>query len=96
MLAPAVIRRLIEEFCRRPPPDADPPPALSQLSQRERDVLLLVAQGMSNAEIAQKLFLGETTVKSHLARVFTQLDLRDRVQALVFAYETGLVRPNGR
>jgi DNA-binding NarL/FixJ family response regulator len=51
---------------------------------------------MSNAEIAQKLFLGETTVKSHLARVFTQLDLRDRVQALVFAYETGLVRPNGR
>jgi DNA-binding NarL/FixJ family response regulator len=95
MLAPAVTRRLIEEFCRRPPPDVDPPSALSQLSQRERDVLLLVAQGMSNGEIAANLFIGETTVKSHLARVFTKLKLRDRVQAVVFAYETGLVRPSG-
>jgi DNA-binding NarL/FixJ family response regulator len=94
MLAPAVTRRLIEEFCRRPPVDVTPP-ALTQLSQRERDVLLLVARGMSNAEVAQELFLGETTVKSHLARAFTKLGLRDRVQAVVFAYETGLVRPNG-
>jgi DNA-binding NarL/FixJ family response regulator len=94
MLAPAVTRRLIEEFCRRPPLNVTPP-ALTQLSQRERDVLLLVARGMSNAEIAQELFLGETTVKSHLARVFTKLGLRDRVQAVVFAYETGLARPNG-
>jgi DNA-binding NarL/FixJ family response regulator len=93
MLAPAVTRRLIEEFCRRPPVDVRPP-ALSQLSQRERDVLLLVARGMSNSEIAQELFLGETTVKSHLARIFTKLGLRDRVQAVVFAYETGLVRAN--
>jgi DNA-binding NarL/FixJ family response regulator len=93
MLAPAVTRRLIEEFCRRPPPDAAPPPAVDQLSQRERDVLLLVARGMSNAEIAGELFLGETTVKSHLARMFAKLDLRDRVQAVVYAYEHGLVRP---
>ena len=93
MLAPAVTRRLIEEFCRRPPVHVSPP-ALSQLSPRERDVLLLVARGMSNAQIAQELFLGETTVKSHLARIFTKLGLRDRVQAVVFAYETGLVRPN--
>ena len=91
MLAPAVTRRLIEQFCRQPPPDVDPSSAVSQLSQRERDVLLLVARGMSNAEIAKELFLGETTVKSHLARVFTKLELRDRVQAVVFAYETGLV-----
>jgi DNA-binding NarL/FixJ family response regulator len=90
MLAPAVTRRLIEAFCTRPPMDVRPP-ALRQLSQRERDVLLLVARGMSNAEIAQELFLGEATVKSHLARVFTKLELRDRVQAVVFAYETGLV-----
>jgi DNA-binding NarL/FixJ family response regulator len=95
MLAPAVTRRLIEEFCRRPPLKVDPPLAVSQLSQRERDVLLLVAQGMSNGEIAANLFIGETTVKSHLARVFTKLKLRDRVQAVVFAYETGLVRPSG-
>jgi len=93
MLAPAITRRLIEEFCKRPPMDVHPP-ALTQLSRRERDVLLLVARGMSNAEIAQELFLGETTVKSHLARIFTKLGLRDRVQAVVFAYETGLVRPN--
>jgi DNA-binding NarL/FixJ family response regulator len=95
MLAPAVTRRLIEEFCRRPPLNVDPPLAVSQLSQRERDVLLLVAQGMSNGEIAANLFIGETTVKSHLARDFTKLKLRDRVQAVVFAYETGLVRPSG-
>jgi len=93
MLAPAVTRRLIEEFCKRPPLAGAAPP-LPQLSQRERDVLLLVARGMSNAEIAQELFLGETTVKSHLARIFTKLGLRDRVQAVVLAYETGLVRPN--
>jgi DNA-binding NarL/FixJ family response regulator len=95
MLAPAVTRRLIEEFCRRPPLNVDPPSVVSQLSQRERDVLLLVAQGMSNGEIAANLFIGETTVKSHLARVFTKLKLRDRVQAVVFAYEAGLVRPSG-
>ena len=93
MLAPAVTRRLIEEFCRRPPPDVEVPSAADQLSQRERDVLLLVARGMSNSEIASELFLGETTVKSHLARVFIKLDLRDRVQAVVFAYEAGLVQP---
>jgi DNA-binding NarL/FixJ family response regulator len=93
MLAPAVTRRLVEEFCRRPPPHAARPTAVDQLSQRERDVLLLVARGMSNAEIASELFLGETTVKSHLARTFAKLGLRDRVQAIVYAYENGLVRP---
>jgi DNA-binding NarL/FixJ family response regulator len=93
MLAPAVTRRLIEEYCRGPGPDTAPPPALAKLSQRELDVLHLVARGLSNAEIAQELFLSETTVKSHLARTFAKLDLRDRVQAVVYAYESGLVRP---
>jgi DNA-binding NarL/FixJ family response regulator len=95
MLAPAVTKRMLEEFCRRPAPDVKPPEAVSRLSQRERDVLLLVARGMSNAEIARELYLGETTVKSHLARTFAKLDLRDRVQAVVYAYENGLLTPGG-
>ena len=92
MLAPAVTRRLIEEYCRRPTvaPDAE---TLDRLTARERDVLLLVARGRSNAEIAQELFLGETTVKSHLARVFDKLGCRDRVQAVIWAYEHGLIAP---
>ncbi len=92
LLAPAVTRRLIEDFCRRPEPGAVPE-AAAGLSDREREVLRLLARGLSNAEIAQQLFLGETTVKSHVARVLAKLGLRDRVQTVVFAYESGLVRP---
>jgi DNA-binding NarL/FixJ family response regulator len=92
LLAPAITQRLIERFIARPTP-APAAPALAELSAREVEVLRLLARGMSNAEIAAALFLGEATVKTHLARIFTKLDLRDRVQAVVFAYESGLVEP---
>ncbi|MFL5865938.1 MAG: response regulator [Thermoleophilaceae bacterium] len=95
LLAPAITRRLVEDFCRRPPPSAGPPPAAEELSDRELEVLRLLAQGMSNAEIAGELFLSEATVKSHVARILGKLGLRDRVQAVVFAYESGIVRPGG-
>ena len=89
LLAPAVTRRLIEHFTAtsRPP---TPPPALSRLTPREVEVLQLLAQGLSNAEIATHLFVAGTTVKTHIARLLTKLDLRDRVQAVVFAYQHGL------
>jgi DNA-binding NarL/FixJ family response regulator len=93
LLAPSVTRRLIEEFSRQRPA---PRPSLHQLdplTSRERDVLGLVARGMSNAEIASELFVGEATVKSHVAHVLMKLGLRDRIQAVIFAYEVGLVRP---
>ncbi len=92
LLAPAVTRRLIEEFVRRPPPDVVQPPALATLSPRELDVLRLMARGRSNGEIAAELYLGETTIKSHVGRILAKLDVRDRVQVVVLAYETGLVR----
>jgi DNA-binding NarL/FixJ family response regulator len=92
LLAPAVTRRLIEDYCRGPRPGS-PPEAVAALSERELEVLRLLARGLSNAEIAQELYLGEATVKSHVARVLAKLDLRDRVQTVVFAYESGLVRP---
>ena len=92
LLAPAITQRLIERFIARPTP-ARAAPALGELSSREIEVLRLLARGLSNAEIAGELFLGEATVKTHLARIFTKLDLRDRVQAVVFAYESGLVEP---
>ncbi|HZQ81392.1 MAG TPA: response regulator transcription factor [Gaiellaceae bacterium] len=92
LLAPAVTRRLIEDFCRRPEPGSVPT-ATAELSEREHEVLQLLARGLSNAEIAKTLVLGETTVKSHVARVLAKLGLRDRVQTVVFAYESGLVRP---
>jgi DNA-binding NarL/FixJ family response regulator len=92
LLAPSITRRLIEEFAAaRTPPR--PRAALDQLSTREREVLTLVAQGLSNREIATQLFVGETTVKTHVTRILTKLGLRDRVQVVVFAYETGLVTP---
>jgi DNA-binding NarL/FixJ family response regulator len=94
LLAPAITRRLLEEFVRRPPP-GERPTALSELTERESEVLGLLARGLSNAEIAQRLFLGETTVKTHVTRVLSKLNLRDRVQAVVLAYESGLVRPGG-
>jgi len=93
LLAPTVTRRLIEEFTRRPVPRADP--RLDRLTPREREVLELVAAGLSNGEIAGRLFLGESTVKTHVAAVLAKLQLRDRAQAVTLAYETGVVRPGG-
>jgi DNA-binding NarL/FixJ family response regulator len=95
LLAPAITRRLIEEFVRRPPPGSALPPEFSQLTERELEVLKLVARGLSNGEIASTLFLSEATVKTHVTHLFTKLDLRDRVQAVVLAYESGLVQPGG-
>jgi DNA-binding NarL/FixJ family response regulator len=93
LLAPTVTRRLIEEFARvRPAPHATPA-ALDELTPRELEVLRLLARGMSNAEIAAALVLGDTTVKTHVTHVLGKLGLRDRVQAVVLAYESGLVTP---
>jgi DNA-binding NarL/FixJ family response regulator len=94
LLAPAVTRRVIEEFVRRPPDSVRAQPErLSELTARELEVLKLIARGLSNAEIAKELFVSETTVKTHVAHVLMKLNLRDRVQAVVLAYESGLVQP---
>jgi DNA-binding NarL/FixJ family response regulator len=93
LLAPAITRHLIEDFCRGPAPGTAASSTAGRLSQRELDVMRLVAQGMSNAEIAARLYLSETTIKSHIARTLAKLSLRDRVQIAVFAYENGIVRP---
>ena len=95
LLAPAITRRLIEDFVRRPLSGARRPDELSQLTERELDVVRLVARGLSNAEIATALFLSEATVKTHLTHILTKLNLRDRVQVVVLAYESGLVQPGG-
>jgi DNA-binding NarL/FixJ family response regulator len=96
LLGPSITRRVIEEYVRRPPGSARPlSPELEQLTSRETEVLKLIARGLSNAEIAKSLFLGETTVKTHVGHLLTKLDLRDRVQAVVIAYESGLVEPGG-
>jgi DNA-binding NarL/FixJ family response regulator len=94
LLAPAVTRRVIERFAARPGRAARPD-LHAQLTDREREVLEHVARGRTNAEIAERLVLGEATVKTHVSRVLAKLGLRDRVQAVVFAYETGLVAPGG-
>ena len=91
LLAPTITRRLIERFTSAPAPTADS--RLEALTDREREVLRQVAQGLSNSEIARVLFVSEGTVKTHVGRIFTKLDLRDRVQAVVLAYEMGLVQP---
>jgi DNA-binding NarL/FixJ family response regulator/class 3 adenylate cyclase len=94
LLAPSVTRRVIEEFVRRPPDGArTAPPEIEELTPRESEVLRLMARGLSNAEIAQTLVVSETTVKTHVARVLMKMNLRDRVQAVVMAYESGLVQP---
>jgi DNA-binding NarL/FixJ family response regulator len=93
LLAPSVTRRLIEDFSRARSPRAEEPPGLDELTPREAEVLELVARGLSNAEIAETLIVGETTVKTHVARVLMKLGLRDRVQAVVLAYESGIVTP---
>jgi DNA-binding NarL/FixJ family response regulator len=92
LLAPSITRRLIEEFARRPPSNARPA-ELEALSPRELDVLRLVARGLSNAEIASQLYVGDATVKTHVSRILQKLNLRDRVQAVVLAYESGLLQP---
>jgi DNA-binding NarL/FixJ family response regulator len=96
LLGPAVSRRLVADFAaRRVPPSATAPPSVDALSPREREVLDELARGRSNAEIAADLFISGETVKSHVAEVLRKLGLRDRIQAVVFAYEHGLVRPGG-
>jgi DNA-binding NarL/FixJ family response regulator len=92
LLAPTVTRRLIDEIARRPATDPSTH-ALESLTERELSVMRLIARGMSNAEIATELYLGEATVKTHVGRILTKLGLRDRVQAVVLAYESGLVTP---
>jgi DNA-binding NarL/FixJ family response regulator len=92
LLAPSITRRLIEEFARRPRSNAHPA-ELAALSPRELDVLRLVARGLSNAEIAGELYVGDATVKTHVSHILQKLNLRDRVQAVVLAYESGLLQP---
>ena len=93
LLAPSVTRRVIEEFARRPRARPGDQAALDELTPRELEVLKLIARGLSNTEIAGSLFVSETTVKTHVAHILMKLELRDRVQAVVLAYESGLVEP---
>ena len=94
LLSPVITRRVIEEFVRRPPDSVrKPSPKLEELTARELEVLRWVARGLSNAEIAKEAFVSETTVKTHVAHILMKLRLRDRVQAVVFAYENGVVAP---
>ncbi|HEY8340420.1 MAG TPA: response regulator transcription factor [Egibacteraceae bacterium] len=95
LLAPSVTKRLVAEFARLGGPRAPTRARLDQLTERETEVLALVAQGLSNAQIAGHLFVTEQTVKSHVSRIFMKLGVTDRAQAVVYAYESGLVRPGG-
>ena len=94
LLAPTVTRAVIEEFVRQRPATAiAPPPPVSELTPREREVLDLLARGLSNSEICERLVISEATAKTHVARILQKLDLRDRVQTVIYAYESGLVTP---
>ena len=93
LLAPALTRRLIADFVRRPPPGSVAPGLLAELTDREIEVVRLVARGMSNAEIAGRLVVSDATVKTHVARILSKLGLRDRIQVVVMAYESGFVQP---
>lgn len=93
LLAPSVTRRVIEQYVRLPAHAPTPPPAVESLTDREREVMLLIAAGHSNAEIGAALFVSEPTVKTHVARLLMKLSLRDRVQVAIYAYEHGIVRP---
>lgn len=93
LLAPTLVRRLVDDFVRRPPPGSRVPPRVSTLSERELEVLKLIARGLSNVEIANTLFLSEATVRTHVGHILATLLLRDRVQAVVLAYEAGVVTP---
>jgi DNA-binding NarL/FixJ family response regulator len=93
LLAPALVRRLVDDYIRRPPPGNRAPAEVEALSEREREVLRLVARGLSNAEIAKTLFLSEATVRTHVAHILAKLGLRGRVQAVVLAYESGFLAP---
>jgi DNA-binding NarL/FixJ family response regulator len=95
LLAPSVTRRIVEQFVRRPSPGLAVPPGLEDLTERELQVLKRLARARSNAEIAADLVVSEATVKSHVNRILGKLSLRDRAQAIVLAYETGLVEPGG-
>ena len=93
LLSPSVTSRVIERMAQQPEPDASRDARLEELTAREREVLELVARGLSNGEIAEELVIGESTVKTHVKRILAKLDARDRVQAVIFAYETGLTPP---
>jgi DNA-binding NarL/FixJ family response regulator len=93
LLSPSVTRRLIESFVRDHPRTPQPPPGLEELTARELEIFGLIARGLSNAEIAEQLVVSSTTIKTHVARVLIKLGLRDRVQAVVLAYETAVIRP---
>jgi DNA-binding NarL/FixJ family response regulator len=93
MLAPSVTRAVIEEFARQPIATTPRPPAVAELTPREQEVFDLLARGMSNPQICEQLVISEATTKTHVARILQKLDLRDRVQAVIYAYETGLVAP---
>jgi DNA-binding NarL/FixJ family response regulator len=97
LLAPAVTRTVIEEFARQPAPavEVEPPPAVAELTPREQEVLALLVRGLSNPEICEQLVISEATAKTHVAHILQKLGLRDRVQAVIYAYESGLVAPGG-
>jgi DNA-binding NarL/FixJ family response regulator len=93
LLAPSVTKRLIDHFASRPGPSARDKTVLSRLTEREREVFELIAQGLSNSEIAERLFLTDGTVKTHVKHIFEKLDARDRTQVVILAYELGVIRP---
>jgi DNA-binding NarL/FixJ family response regulator len=96
LLSPSVTSRVVARMAAQPPPDASAEERLGQLTPREREVLALVARGLANAEIAAELVIEESTVKTHVRRILLKLRLRDRVQAVIFAYESGLARPSSQ